>query len=106
MQSAIQTLFLSFASTFKRDCLAKFNINFLWDKKCYVVSKIESTHRNHELIEKRDLHLHYSEFKVVPPEALHEVSKLFDYEVKRHKIRDVLLANGIKATSQDIQNLR
>ncbi|XP_034245761.1 uncharacterized protein LOC117647896 [Thrips palmi] len=93
-------------STFKRDCLAKFNINFSLNEKCYIVTKFEQSHRNHELVKEKELHLHYSEFKKPPEEALNEVNKLFNYEVKTHKIREVLVSAGIKATCQDIQNLR
>ncbi|XP_052129333.1 uncharacterized protein LOC127750830 [Frankliniella occidentalis] len=93
-------------SSYKRDCLAKFNIIYSLDEKCYFVKTVETNHRNHELVARSDLHLHYPEFKNPDQNTLDEVSKLFDYDVKRHKIRDLLVANGIKATSQDIQNLR
>lgn len=60
---------------------------------------MENEHQNHELSSDKELHLNYNEFKKVPMETMNKVSKLFDFDEKRHKIRAFLVSNGIKATS-------
>lgn len=74
-------------------------------EKCYVVTKLERSHRNHALIDD-NLSKHYPKFRRVSQETTNEANKLLSYEVKAHKIKAMVASTGVVALSQDIQNLR
>ena len=74
------------------------------EEKCHVVTKICHEHSNHAVDE--ELADRYPEFRRPSDDTVQEVQKLLDYEVRTGVIRDMVLRSGIKATAQDIQNLR
>ena len=72
--------------------------------KCLIVTKLEKEHKMHAIPE--ELSTRYPEFRKPKEKIVTEAHRLFNYDVKKHKITNMVLSSGVKATGQDIQNMR
>lgn len=73
-------------------------------EEVFKITKMNENHQNHPIDEA--LAPNYPEFRAVPPAAVAEAEYLMENEVKAHHIRDKVCSHGVKATRQDIQNIR